>query len=168
MELKLNRDERKYLIQALGSYEGKESVRLIRKIEKSMKSLKPSSAKGKGRNFQYWVCERLADLLGIEFVQSDDECPIHSREMGQHNVDIVLRGVASKAFPYDIECKAQETLSIPDWISQAKTNTKEGRDWMLIVKKQSVGEPFVILDFDRFLELYRTTERYSEHIAKNT
>lgn len=161
MELKLNKDERKYLIKVLTNDDGnfKENDRLIKKIEKSMRSITTSSAKGKGREFQYWVCERIAKIFNVKYIQSDDTCLIHSREMGQHGVDIVLRGDIYDKFKYDIECKAQENLSIPDWIIQAKDNTKEGRDWLIAVKKQSVGEPFVVMSWDAFERLYVKSKR---------
>lgn len=125
--------------------------RLIKKFERAEKTLKTSSRKGKGRNLQYWVCEKIAKLFGIEFVQSDDTCLIHSREMGQHGTDIVLRGELYKKFPFDIECKSCESLSIPEWVRQARTNKKEGRDWLVIFKKQTIGhEPLVLMEWETF------------------
>ena len=130
----------------------KECERLIKKFERAEKTIKVSSRKGKGRGLQYWVCERIAKMFGIEFVQSDDNCSIHSREMGQHGTDIVLRGEVYKKFPFDIECKSCESLSIPDWIRQAKENNKkEDRNWLVVFKKHTLGsEPFVIMGWECF------------------
>lgn len=129
----------------------KECKRLIKKLKNAQKTIKVSSRKGKGRGLQYWVCERIAGMFGINFVQSDDTCLIHSREMGQHGTDIVLRGEVAKRFPFDIECKACESLSIPQWVRQARTNKKDGRDWLVVFKKQTMGsEPFVIMEWDTF------------------
>lgn len=168
-ELRFNNDERKFLIKVLSSYNPnlKETKKLINRIEKSMKRITVASAKGKGRSLQYWVCERLAKLFGINYVQSDDNCLIHSREMGQHGTDVITRGTVYELFKYDIECKAQEALSIPDWIAQAKDNTKEGRDWLLVVKKQSVGNPFVVMDWDAFERLYQESSSYQILWEKN-
>lgn len=44
--------------------------------------------------------------------------------MGQHGVDIILRGKVARKFPFDIECKSCESLSIPEWIRQTKQNIK--------------------------------------------
>lgn len=130
----------------------KECERLIKKFERAEKTIKVSSRKGKGRGLQYWVCERIAKMFGIEFVQSDDNCLIHSREMGLNGVDVILRGEIYNKFPFDIECKSCESLSIPDWIRQAKENNKkEDRDWLVVFKKQTLGsEPFVIMDWECF------------------
>lgn len=157
MELRLNPKERRYIAEALSIYrvDGKMSDSLIKKIEKSMKPIKVSSAKNKGRDLQYTVCTMIADRIGETFDQSDDESPIQSRPMGQHSVDVILRGDARRKFPFSIECKAQENLSIPDWVHQARENQLEGTDWMLVFKKQSLGsKPIVCLDFDVFLENY--------------
>ena len=134
----------------------KECKRLIKKFENAEKKIKVSSAKGKGRGLQYWVCEQIAELFGIEFVQSDDDCPIHSREMGQHGTDIVLRGQIAKKFPFDVECKSCETLSIPEWVRQARANKKENRDWLLVFKKHTLGiKPLVIMEWEVFEKLFR-------------
>lgn len=128
--------------------------RLIKKFERAEKKIKVSSAKGKGRELQYWVCERIANIFGIKFVQSDDDCLIHSREMGQNGVDIILRGEIGKKFPFDIECKSCESLSIPDWVRQAQANKKENRDWLLVFKKQTMGHnPFVVMEWETFEKL---------------
>lgn len=140
MEITKNNDKRK-----------KECERLIKKFQRAEKKIKVSSAKGKGRNLQYWVCERIAKMFGIEFIQSDDNCLIHSREMGQHGTDIVLHGNVYKDFPFDIECKSCESLSIPEWVRQARANKKENRDWLVIFKKQTIGhEPLVIMEWKTF------------------
>ena len=129
----------------------KECERLIKKFERAEKTIKVSSRKGKGRSLQYWVCKRIAVIFNVEFDQSDDSCLIHSREMGQHGTDIVLRGTIRKKFPFDVECKCCETLSIADWVRQARTNKKENRDWLVVFKKQTIGsEPLVLMDWDAF------------------
>lgn len=159
MELRFNKEEKQFLIKCLNNYSPdlKQTKLLVKRIERSMKSIKPSSAKGKGRDFQYWVCQKIAEMYQVEFNQSDDNCVIHSREMGLNNVDVILRDWLYKNFTFDIECKAQENLSIPDWIEQAKSNKKLDRDWLLVVKKQSVGEPFVIMSWDCFERIWKDT-----------
>ena len=133
----------------------KECKRLIKKLKNAQKTIKVSSRKGKGRGLQYWVCERIAGMFGINFVQSDDTCLIQSRPMGQHSVDIILRGELKKKFPFSIECKSQETLNIKEWIRQARENELPDTSWMLIFKKQTLGsKPIVCLDFETFLHYY--------------
>jgi len=133
----------------------KECQRLIKKFENAEKKIKVSSAKGKGRGLQYWVCDRIAKIFGIEFVQSDDTCLVHSREMGQHGTDICLRGELYKKFPFDIECKSCESLSVPDWVRQARTNKKENRDWLVVFKKQTIGhEPLIIMEWETFEKIF--------------
>lgn len=129
----------------------KECVRLIKKIKNAQKTIKVSSRKGKGRGLQYWVCERIAGMFGINFVQSDDTCLVHSRTMGLSGTDVVLTGELAEKFPFDIECKACESLSIPQWVRQARTNKKDERDWLVVFKKQTMGsEPFVIMEWATF------------------
>ena len=153
-EILFKPDEVKIIKEGILAYYGtntKESKKIIGKLERAEKTIKVSSRKGKGRNLQYWVCERIAKMFGIEFIQSDDNCLIHSREMGQHGTDIIVRGEIYNKFPFDIECKCCETLSIADWVRQARTNKKENRDWLVVFKKQTIGsEPLVLMDWDAF------------------
>ena len=153
-EILFKPDEVAFIKYAMKELNTPSSKKIIGKLERAEKKIKTSSAKGKGRNLQYWVCERIAEMFGIKFVQSDDTCLVHSREMGQHGTDICLRGELYNKFPYDIECKAQESLSIPDWVRQARANTKKGRKWLVVFKKQTIGgEPLVLMDWSTFEEL---------------
>lgn len=110
-----------------------------------------SSAKAKGRNLQQWVCQKISDLLGIEW--GKDEL-IASREMGQAGTDVRLLGEAQERFPFSVECKWQESWSVLAWIKQAQENQKAGTDWLLVLKKNRV-KPVVVMDGERFFELLR-------------
>lgn len=108
-----------------------------------------ASAKARGRGLQNWVCEQIAERL--EMPWGKDEL-IASREGGQTGTDVRLLGYAREAFPYSIECKNQETWSVPAWIRQAKENRLEGTDWLLILKRNYVP-PVVVMDAERFIDL---------------
>ena len=84
----------------------------IKRVKKK-KRIKISSAKAKGRNLQKWVCGKISKLLNIPW--GKDEL-IASREMGQSGTDVRLIGEALEKFPYSVECKWQETWSIPAWV----------------------------------------------------
>lgn len=149
-EILFKSDEAEYVINLLEGESSSIAKRIISKIKNAQKKIKISSAKGKGRGLQYWVCERIATMFGIKFNQQDDSCPIHSREMGLNGVDVILRGEIAQKFPYAIECKCCETLSLPQWIRQARQNAKGGKQYLLVVKKKSIGDPIVIMDWDTF------------------
>ena len=116
-------------------------------------SIKRSSAKAKGRNLQLKICQKIADLFNINFDNQDEQCIIHSREMGQSGIDIILRGKIYEEFPFDMECKAVEKPSIKSWIKQAKKNTKKDRNWLLFWKSKDWHNPIVLLDCDEFFNL---------------
>lgn len=153
-EILFKPNEVEMIKKALSAHYGceeKYAKKIISKLERAETKIKVSSAKGKGRGLQYWVCERIAKMFGLEFIQSDDNCLVHSREMGQHGTDIVLRGKVFDDFPFDIECKSCESLSIPEWVRQARANKKENRDWLLVFKKQTIGhEPLVLMEWETF------------------
>ena len=126
-------------------------------MKTSKKSIKPEkkkrisvqSAKAKGRNAQKWVAKKISELLNLP---CGKDCLIASREMGQSGVDIRLVGEAFDRFRYDIEVKNQEKWSVLSWIDQAKSNQKEGRDWLLFMTKNH-RPYFVTMDADHFFEL---------------
>jgi len=108
------------------------------------------SRKAKGRKFQQWIATKISDITGIK--SGKDEL-IESREMGQSGVDIKLYGKALELFPFSIEAKRCERVSLPTWIKQAKQNLTEGTSWLLFFKR-SREDPVVIMDADYFFELY--------------
>lgn len=131
-----------------------EDIPIYKKLDKVDKKIKVSSAKGKGRNLQYWICEKIAKLFNIQFNQQEEQCPIHSREMGQRGIDIILRGEIYKNFPFDIECKNTESFSLVSVIKQVKANTKENRHWMIVHKRKALSQPIVIIEWDAFEYLW--------------
>lgn len=116
--------------------------------------IKVASAKGKGRYLQHWVCEQISRMIGIPWSQDDDSL-IRSREMGQHGIDVILRGEASTKFPYSVECKSSESLSLVDAVTQAAVNQKTGTRWLIVHKRKALSCPIVIMDWASFEELYR-------------
>lgn len=127
--------------------------KFIKKIDKELKPISVSSRKAKGRNLQMKVCSLFSEKMDIPYDQSDDECLIHSREMGQHGTDIILRGEAGKRFPFSIECKNQEKLNLNSAILQAKENLGKDKEWIVIHKKNGT-EIFCTLDFKTFLKYF--------------
>ena len=115
--------------------------------------MKARSAKNKGKRLQKWVCEKIADIFEIEYDQSNDQCEIHSREMGLSGVDVVIRGELQKKFPFSIECKNTEKLRLYEAIEQARANSGED-DWLLIHKKNH-SSPIVIMDWGSFEKIVR-------------
>lgn len=127
---------------------------LVRKLKNNMKTIKISSRKSKGRGLQQFVCSEVSELLGIPYDQSDDESLIRSREMGQAGVDVVLRGDAQKRFPFNVECKCTESLSLTEVVQQAEANTKEPYNWLIVHKRKALSQPVVILNWSTFRSLF--------------
>jgi hypothetical protein len=139
--LHLNDSEIEFLLKC-----GNSSI--VKKLSKP--KMKTSSAKAKGRSFQYWVCEQIGNMFGVKFIQGDDLCPIHSREMGQHGKDLILREPIYSKFPFDIECKNSESLNVTDAFQQAKCNTSPGRVTLLVWKCKRITNPLVVMEWNAF------------------
>ena len=110
-----------------------------------------SSRKGKGRQLQQWVANKISLLIDLPWGKDEQ---IASREMGQSGVDIRLVGEAKELFPWSVECKRQESWGIHSWIRQAKENQMPGTDWLLIAKRNR-QDAVVILDADVFFDILR-------------
>jgi hypothetical protein len=128
---------------------------LLKRFTKTQQQITTASAKAKGRNLQQWVCRKIADITGLPYEQSDDSCAIHSREMGQAGVDIVLRDQALERFPFSVECKASEGLNIKETVEQTKRNTYKGTDWLIVYNKKAIPETLVLMSWDTFDKLAR-------------
>lgn len=131
------------------------SKSILKKLNKE-RAITRRSAKQKGLNLQKWACQKLADLIGIEYNQSDDQCEIHSRESGQHGRDIILRGTAKMRLPFSFECKNTEYFNFNDSVQQAIQNQEKGTDWVVVHKNKELKNPVVTMDwnvFERYIKL---------------
>lgn len=129
--------------------------KLEKKIKRAGKQINIRSGKRKGRNLQQKVCQDISEIINIPYDQQDDDCLIHSREIGQSGVDVILRGEAKKLFPFSIECKSAEQFSLNAAREQAQANQARETDWMIVHKRKVWGSPVVILDWNVFIEIYR-------------
>ena len=77
--------------------------------------------------------------------------------MGQSGTDVRMELAVLKEFPFSVECKAQESWGVHEWIKQAKDNQIEGTDWLLIAKRSRM-DPVVIMDAEAFFELFSLTK----------
>lgn len=113
--------------------------------------MKTRSAKNKGKRLQNEVRDVLLDTF--KELEPDD---VLSTTMGDPGVDIKLSPAARKKFPYSIECKNQEAISIWACLEQAKQNTKEGTTPLLVFRRNK-SKTYVALEFDEFIKLYQST-----------
>ena len=121
----------------------------VLKIKKNKITTK--SAKAKGRRFQVWIAEHLSSLLNVKYGKDED---IEPRPMGQSGVDIILRGRARELFPFAVEAKNQEKMSLYDWVKQAKDNKPDWAvTWLLFHMKNNM-KPMVTMDAEEFFKLY--------------
>jgi hypothetical protein len=111
--------------------------------------MKARSVKAKGRRLQNIVRDALRDAF-----PSLEQEDIKSQTMGMTGEDIVLSPIARKSIPYSIECKNQERLQIWKSLQQAESNTAEGCEALLIIKRNGT-KPYVVIDFEKFISLIK-------------
>jgi hypothetical protein len=119
--------------------------------------MKPSSKKAKGRRLQQDIRDSLrqkycaSELVyqNIEPLVDDD---IQSIGMGQAGPDIVLSPRAKERIPFDIECKAQESVRIWKALSQAEANCQKKRI-PLVVMRRNRGIAYACLKFEDLLRI---------------
>lgn len=122
--------------------------------------MRVSSAKSKGRRHQQDVCKKLLEVSnGLE---PDD---IRSASMGAPGEDIQFSPAARKQFPFSIECKNVEKLSIWSAIDQSRANCPEGYTEMVVFTRNR-EDTFATLPFDKFLEIYKVYLRSKDDRTK--
>jgi hypothetical protein len=129
--------------------------KLVKKCKNNLKTIKISSRKGKGRGLQQEVCRDISEITDIPYDQGDDNCLIHSREMGLSGLDVILRGEALQKFPFSVECKCSEGLNIKDTYEQVKGNALPKTDWLIVHKRKSIPEIIVMLSWDAFKKILK-------------
>lgn len=123
--------------------------------------MRTASAKQKGRRLQQDVSKALLDIsTGLE---SDD---IRSASMGAPGEDVLLSPAARKQFPFSIECKNVEKLSIWAAIEQARTNCRPEHT-PLIAFCRNHEDIQVSLPMDKFLEIYKVYLHYQELVRES-
>ena len=115
-------------------------------MEKSL-TMKPQSAKSKGRKFQQWVRDLLIEKLDIH---PED---IESRSMGAAGEDIMMARSARNSFPFSIECKNQQSVNIWKSYEQAKENSGD-HEPIVFLKRNNIN-PLVLVDAEYFVELHK-------------
>ena len=109
----------------------------------------PASRKAKGRRLQQAVRQDLIDRLGI------DPGDVQSTAMGQSGCDLYLSPAARERFPFGVECKAQETISLPAWWKQCESNASKVGLIPLLVFKRNREEPLAVMRWEDLLALLR-------------
>lgn len=132
--------------------------------------MKRASAMQKGARLQKWTCDQISEVTGIE---TGKDCLIDSRESGHNGVDVKLIGEAQQKYPFSVECKNQQTWSLPAYIKQAKANQKEGTNWQLVLSRNHY-QPVIVMDatvwfqiWHELLTLKATINEEKEHISNS-
>lgn len=109
--------------------------------------MKPRSAKNKGKRLQ----NKVRDLILEKFNSKLEQDDVRSITMGDSGEDILLSPAARKLFPFSVECKAQERLSIWEALEQAESNS--GNHTPLLIFKRNRSKTYAVLEFDELLKL---------------
>jgi len=107
-------------------------------------SMKPQSAKAKGRNFE----KALVEILYEEFPELE-EGDIEWRSMGAAGIDLMLSPKARKVFPVSIEAKSTKIKPGPAAMEQAKANIYDNTVAVVAWKppRKNIKEGVAMLDF---------------------
>lgn len=112
--------------------------------------MKTSSCKAKGRRLQQHVANRIKDHFFLP------ESDVKSLPMGAPGKDIWLSKEAYKFFPFSVECKAVEKISIWDAFKQAKSHG----DDPLVVFTRNRSEVLCCLTFEDLLKILADRHQY--------
>ena len=114
----------------------------------------PQSRKSKGRVFQQQLRDDLITHLDIN---PDD---ILSTAMGQSGCDLYLSPAARSVFPFGVECKRCENISLPAWWKQCESNASKVALTPLLVFKRNREEPLAVLRWSDLLALLQQDYRW--------
>ena len=109
--------------------------------------MKPRSAKNKGKRLQ----NKVRDLILEKFNSKLEQDDVRSITMGESGEDILLSPAARRLFPFSVECKSQEKLSIWSSLEQAEDNS--GDHIPLLIFKRNRSKTYAVLEFDELLKL---------------
>jgi hypothetical protein len=105
--------------------------------------------KRKGRDLQNLVRELLVKELEIP------EADVLSTPMGLAGCDILLSKGARERFPFGVECKSQEALSIWAALEQCEENARKEALIPALVFKRARTSPWVAIPISEFIMMAR-------------
>lgn len=109
--------------------------------------MKPQSAKQKGRKLQQYVRDKILKIFPQ--LTSDD---VRSTGMGQGGVDVQLSSQAKALFPFSVECKNKEKISIWAELEQAEKNCEPNTSALLVIKRNR-SKVYAVLELDHLIEV---------------
>lgn len=111
--------------------------------------MKPRSAKNKGKRLQ----NEIRDLILENFPELEpDDCK--STTMGEAGVDLHISPAARKIFPFSVEMKNQEKISIWSAIEQCEKNTKSETTPLLIFRRNR-SKTYAVLEVNELFKLLK-------------
>lgn len=126
-------------------------------LQKERKSsLKPQSAKAKGRKLQQWCRDQI--LQRFPTLTTDD---VRSTSMGAGGEDVQLSSQARSLFNYTVECKNRKAIAVYKDYEQACTH---GLVEPLVILKQNLSKPLALVDAQHFLDLVQKVQDLQHQI----
>jgi len=115
-----------------------------------------ASRKGKSRRLQNEVCTLVRAMTGL------DDADIKPTPMGVNGIDLQLSSAARAQFPFGVECKNREDLSIWSEFKQCRGNAKREHLIPLLVFTRNYEHcSYAAMATDHFVEL-QSDQRWSE------
>lgn len=114
--------------------------------------MKTSSAKAKGRRAAQEIC----DLI-FKHLPDLELGDLYATPSGVNGEDVVRSAKARRVFPFAIEAKNQEAISIWAALEQAKSHVPEGDvsgQTPALIFKRNRSELHICLRFEDFLKIY--------------
>ena len=108
---------------------------------------KPRSRKAKGKRLQGEV----RDLILRTFLELEQD-DVVSSVGSERGTDIKLSPKARKVFPFSIECKNQEHLSIWQAVEQGESAVTRDTDSLLVFRRNR-SKTYVVLELKAFMNL---------------
>lgn len=111
--------------------------------------MKTASAKAKARRLQNMVAEAVQEAFGLP------EPDVRTATMGEPGADLKLSSAARAVFPFAVECKNTERLSIWKALRQAREHAGDTDLMPLLVFKRNRSDVFVGLRLEDLLEILK-------------
>ena len=108
-----------------------------------------ATRKQKGREHQ----QHIAEMIRIRYNLPEED--VVSRPMGSPGLDIMLSERARGVFPFGIECKRTESLSIPSWWRQCTDNAGKEGLYPLLVYRRNHEPAMVVMEFMDLLDVLK-------------
>ena len=120
---------------------------------KEDKSRRGRTSRNKGSSYERTIAKKFESAYGVKLVRTPLSGGFSKNSNKQDFKGDIVCAEEGKDIMLGIECKCQQSWSLPAWLKQTEEETPEGKVPIVVFHKHGTSKDYVALSFDDFVKL---------------